>query len=85
MTKQKPNLQDNFLGQLCREQVEINMFLTNGVRLKGVLKGYDNFTVLLSGEGKQQLVFKHAISTVVPQRRLQNLFGDAAEDDRKPV
>ncbi len=80
MTKQKPNLQDNFLGQLCREQVELNMFLTNGVRLKGTLKGFDNFTVLLSGEGKQQLIFKHAISTIVPQRPIGNLFEVAGGD-----
>ncbi len=80
MTKQKPNLQDNFLGQLCREQVELNMFLTNGVRLKGTLKGFDNFTVLLSGEGKQQLIFKHAISTIVPQRPISNLFATAGVD-----
>ncbi len=61
------NLQDNFLNALRREKMPVMVFLTNGVRLKGTIKGFDNFVVLLK-DASEQLVYKHAISTIVPER-----------------
>ena len=62
------NLQDLFLNQARRERSVITMFLMNGFQLHGVVRGFDNFTVVLDSDGKQQLIYKHAISTVVPPR-----------------
>lgn len=63
------NLQDTFLNQLRKEKVPVLMYLTNGVRLKGVIKGFDNFVILLK-ESTQQLIYKHAISTIQPEREI---------------
>ncbi len=63
------NLQDAFLNQLRKEKVPVLMYLTNGVRLKGVIKGFDNFVILLK-ESSQQLIYKHAISTIQPEREI---------------
>ena len=62
------NLQDSFLNQLRRDKSVVTMFLMNGFQLHGVVKGFDGFTVVLDSDGRQQLIYKHAISTVVPPR-----------------
>ena len=62
------NLQDLFLNQARREKLAVTMFLMNGFQLRGIIRGFDGFTVLLDSEGKQQLIYKHAISTVVPPK-----------------
>ena len=62
------NLQDLFLNQARRERWVITMFLMNGFQLHGVVRGFDGFTVVLDSDGRQQLIYKHAISTVVPPR-----------------
>ena len=62
------NIQDTFLNQIRKNGVYVTVFLTNGFQLKGQVKSYDNFTVLLETDGKQQLIYKHAISTFVPAR-----------------
>ena len=62
------NLQDAFLNQVRKERAVVTMFLMNGFQLHGVVKGFDGFTVILDSDGKQQLIYKHAISTVVPPR-----------------
>ena len=62
------NLQDLFLNQARRERSQITMFLMNGFQLHGIVCGFDSFTVVLESDGKQQLIYKHAISTVVPPR-----------------
>lgn len=67
-TKSNINLQDTFLNQMRKENIPLTIFLVNGYQLKGVVKGFDNFTLILETEGKQQLVYKHAISTVAPFR-----------------
>ena len=64
------NLQDAFLNQARRERLNVTMFLMNGFQLHGTVKGFDGFTVVLDSEGKQQLIYKHAISTIVPPRPL---------------
>ena len=62
------NLQDLFLNQARRERSQVTMFLMNGFQLHGVVRGFDNFTVVLDSDGRQQLIYKHAISTLVPSR-----------------
>ena len=62
------NLQDSFLNQLRRDKSVVTMFLMNGFQLHGVVKSFDGFTVVLDSDGRQQLIYKHAISTVVPPR-----------------
>lgn len=62
------NIQDTFLNQLRKNNIFVTVFLLNGFQLKGMIKSYDNFTVLLESDGKQQLIYKHAISTFVPAK-----------------
>ena len=62
------NLQDLFLNQARKERLAVTMFLMNGFQLRGVIRGFDGFTVILDSDGKQQMIYKHAISTVVPVR-----------------
>lgn len=64
------NMQDVFLNQLRKESIPVTVFLLNGFQLRGFIKGFDNFTVVLETEGKQQLVYKHAISTFSPQKNV---------------
>ncbi len=69
------SLQDNYLNQLRKDKVPVVIYLTNGVRLKGVIRGFDNFVILLK-EASQQLIYKHAISTIVPEKDLDIRFED---------
>lgn len=62
------NLQDQFLNQLRKDRSVVTMFLMNGFQLHGIVRGFDGFTVVLDSDGRQQLIYKHAISTVVPPR-----------------
>ena len=62
------NLQDLFLNQARRDRSVITMFLMNGFQLHGIVRGFDSFTVVLESDGKQQLIYKHAISTGVPPK-----------------
>ncbi len=64
------NLQDTFLNQARKENMLTTVFLVNGYQIKGVVRSFDNFTLLLDVEGKQQLVYKHAISTIIPMRNI---------------
>lgn len=68
MTKQQINLQDFFLNQVRKEGAPVTIYLVNGFQLKGNVRGFDNFTVILDVDGKQQMVYKHAISTVMPMK-----------------
>ena len=68
--KQSVNIQDQFLNHLRKDGVNCTVFLLNGFQIRGLVKGFDNFTVLFECEGKQQLVYKHAISTFSPQRNV---------------
>lgn len=64
------NLQEVFLNTLRKENVLVTVILMNGFQLKGIIKSYDNYTVLLESDGKQQLVYKHAISTYAPTKNI---------------
>lgn len=68
MTNRQVNLQDAFLNQVRKENIPVTLYLVNGFQLKGMVKGFDNFTVVLEVEGKQQMVYKHAISTLMPMK-----------------
>ena len=67
MVDRQPNLQDTFLNHIRKNKVPVTVFLVNGVKLQGVITWFDNFCVLLKRDGHPQLVYKHAISTVMPQ------------------
>jgi host factor-I protein len=69
------NLQDNFLNQLRKNNTPVVVYLTNGVRLKGIIKGFDNFVILLK-ENTQSLIYKHAISTIAPEKEMEIEFGN---------
>lgn len=68
--KQPINIQDQFLNNLRKDNIAVTVFLLNGFQIRGYVKGFDNFTVLFESDGKQQLVFKHAISTFSPARNV---------------
>ena len=65
------NLQDAFLNQVRRDKVSLTVFLMNGFQMHGVVKGYDGFTVVLGSDGRQQLIYKHAISTIIPPKPVE--------------
>lgn len=67
------NLQDVFLNQLRKDKVPATFILTNGFQFKGIVKGFDSYVVILESEGKQELVFKHAISTIIPAKSISIL------------
>jgi host factor-I protein len=77
MTNKGLNLQDVFLNQARKERLPLTIFLTNGYQFKGIIRGFDSFIVILETDGRQQLVYKHAISTIVPARPISIL--DAME------
>lgn len=68
--KNEMNLQDAFLNVVRQQSQNVTLFLTNGFQMRGVIRGFDSFVVILEVDGKQQMIYKHAISTVIPQRRV---------------
>jgi len=84
MTTKAINLQDSFLNQIRKENnLPVVIYLINGFQLRGVVKGFDNFTVIIENDGKQQLVYKHAISTITPLKQFTPAFQDKKDD--KPI
>ena len=81
MADRQPNLQDVFLNAVRKQKSSLTIFLVNGVKLTGVITSFDNFCVLLRREGSAQLVYKHAISTIMPAQPVQMFEGDADADD----
>ena len=71
MTDKKENLQDVFLNNVRKNKSPVTVFLVNGVKLQGIITWFDNFCILLRRDGHSQLVYKHAISTVVPERKVK--------------
>ena len=65
-----PNLQDAFLAAARRDETPVTVFLMNGFQMRGVITGFDPFTVVLTADGKQNLIYKHAISTISPMKPL---------------
>jgi len=77
----KQNLQDVFLNAVRKSKTPLTIFLVNGVKLQGVVTWFDNFCVLLRREGQVQLVYKHAISTIMPSQPVDLFDKDEAEGD----
>jgi len=82
MNKSPINLQDTFLNQVRKENLPVTIYLVNGFQLKGLIRGFDNFTVVIEFEGRQQMVYKHAISTVMPIRPINFMAASAAEPNK---
>mgnify|MGYP001033323967 FL=1 len=60
------NLQDVFLNQARKDKIPVTIYITNGFQFKGIVKGFDNYIVILDTDGKQNMIYKHAISTITP-------------------
>ena len=69
--KNEINLQDGFLNVVRQQSQPVTIFLTNGFQMRGLVRGFDSFVVLLESEGVQKMIYKHAISTIVPQNRVE--------------
>ena len=66
------NLQDAILNEVRREKIPVTLFLMNGFQLRGIITGFDSFVVVLVTDGKQQMIYKHAISTLAPMKPLKS-------------
>lgn len=82
MSEKKQNLQDTFLNQVRKSKTPVTIFLVNGVKLQGIVSWFDNFCVLLKRDGHAQLVYKHAISTVMPQQPVSLWDGEETDDEQ---
>ena len=71
------NLQEAILNEVRREHIPVTLFLMNGFQLRGVITGFDSFVVVLVSDGKQQMIYKHAISTLAPMKPLKSAAGAA--------
>ena len=69
--KNVQKLQDSFLNEARKTHISVTIFLTNGVQIKGVVRGFDQYVVMLDVSGKQNMIYKHAISTIIPQDNLK--------------
>ena len=76
MSADKQNLQDTFLNHVRKTKTPVAVFLINGVKLQGVITWFDNFCVLLRREGQSQLIYKHAISTIMPSQEISLYNGE---------
>lgn len=81
MNNKNINLQDAFLNQVRKDKILVTVYLVNGFQIKGIVKGFDNFTVIIEMDGRQQLVYKHAISTVSPIRPIGVINMDNKTED----
>lgn len=79
MNKSTNNLQDIFLNGARKNKIPVTIYLTNGFQLKGIVKGFDSFTVVLDCDGKQMMIYKHAISTITPMKVI--LFNNQNDDE----
>jgi len=80
VSEKKQNLQDTFLNSVRKSKTPLTIFLVNGVKLQGIVSWFDNFCVLLRRDGQSQLVYKHAISTIMPSQPVQ-LYEPTEQDD----
>jgi len=84
MGKSQVNLQDIFLNQMRKEKIPVTMYLVNGARISGTIKGFDNFVILMKQE-HQQLVYKHAISTIIPEKAVDFLESTETKKESEPA
>ncbi|MBC8451650.1 MAG: RNA chaperone Hfq [Rhodospirillaceae bacterium] len=80
-SEKSQNLQDVFLNSVRKAKVPVTIFLVNGVKLQGIITWFDNFCVLLRRDAHSQLVYKHAISTIMPAQPVQLFEPNAGEDE----
>lgn len=81
MNKTQLNLQDTFLNQARKENIGVTIYLVNSVQLRGNVRGFDAFTILLDSPGKAtQLIYKHAVTSIVPMRPIPHLYQEAMRD-----
>jgi len=85
MQKQPPNVQDSFMNHARRERVNVTIYLVNGAKLAGRIKNFDRFAIILESNGVDQMLFKHAISTISGDRQFGNYMNlePAVEDEKK--
>ena len=76
MASDRQNLQDAFLNHVRKQKISVTVFLINGVKLQGVIPWFDNFCILLRRDGQSQLVYKHAISTIMPAQNVSLYEGE---------
>jgi host factor-I protein len=84
INKKQLNLQDAFLNQLRKEKILVTIYMVNGFQIKGLVKGFDNFTVIVEMDGRQQLVYKHAISTISPIKPIAIINMDNKSEEINP-
>lgn len=80
MAERAQNLQDVFLNNVRKNKISLTIFLVNGVKLQGIVTWFDNFCVLLKRDDHSQLVYKHAISTIMPSQPIQLFDGDGEDE-----
>ncbi len=85
MNEKNQNIQDVFLNRIRKEKNSVTVFLVNGVKLQGIITWFDNFSLLLKRDSHIQLVYKHAISTIMPSGPLSLYEGDDADDAASTV
>jgi host factor-I protein len=87
LNRPQVNLQDTFLNQVRKENISVTIYLTgSSVQLRGLVRGFDPFTILLDSPGKPtQLVYKHAVSSVVPTRPVPNIYQEALRESGQPA
>lgn len=78
--KTQINLQDVFLNQVRKDKTVITVFLVSGFQIKGLVTGFDSYTVVLDCEGKQELIYKHAISTIIPAKPVNFIEAEKAQE-----
>lgn len=81
MSKQQINIQDTFLNQVRKDRVPVIVYLVNGFQIRGIVRAFDNFTIVVEAEGKQQLIYKHAISTFIPMRQVSLVTETSESED----
>ena len=75
------NLQDVFLNQVRKDRTPITIFLVNGYQIRGTIRGFDNYIIVLDVEGKQQIVYKHAVSTISPLTPVRFIAAEMEEGE----
>lgn len=73
------NLQDVFLNQVRKDKMSVTIYLTNGFQFKGVVRGFDSYIIILDCDGKQNIVYKHAVSTIIPAHPVSFMAADTAD------
>ncbi|MCM3783899.1 RNA chaperone Hfq [Neobacillus mesonae] len=74
------NIQDTFLNQMRKENIPATIFLVNGFQIRGTVKAFDNYTIVVDSDGRQQMIYKHAISTFTPQRNISLMQNGNGEE-----